>query len=111
VIFSFAIALSAADHKLTCAECHREQSQHFAQTGMARALEPAAHGVILGSHKTLTFAQGDYQYAIERDGDTSWYRVFHAREEFKAKIGWAFGLGAAGQTYLFQRNGVWQEGR
>ena len=101
----------AADKKLDCAGCHRAQTDAFAQTGMARALEPAAHGRILSSHKRLTFAQGEYKYAIEREGDTSWYRVFSDREEFKAKIGWAFGLGAAGQTYLIQRNGAWYEGR
>lgn len=105
---SISVALSAADK---CAQCHRKQAEAFHETGMARALEPASHGRILSSHKKLTFAQGDYKYSIERDGDTSWYRVSNDREELKLKIGWAFGLGAAGQTYLLEREGKWYEGR
>src|SRR5215475_9385829 len=113
-LFSFVACISVAlgaDGKLTCAQCHKKQAEAFHATGMARALEPAAEGRILGSHPKMTFAQGDYKYSIERDGDTSWYRVYNDREEFKTKIGWAFGLGAAGQTYLLERNGKWYEGR
>ena len=101
----------AADKKLDCAQCHRKQAEAFHKTGMSRALESAAQGKILSSHKKLTFAQGDFQYSIERQGDTSWYRVSNGREKFEAKIGWAFGLGAAGQTYLMERDGKWYEGR
>ena len=101
----------AADRKLDCAQCHPKQAETFHETGMSRALEPAAQGRILSSHKKLTFAQGDYKYSIEREGDISWYRVYNDREEFKSKIGWAFGLGAAGQTYLLERAGKWYEGR
>ena len=113
VSMSFALA---ADKKLDCAACHRKQAEAFHATGMAQALEPAARGRILSSHKKLEFAQGDYKYSIVRDGETSWYRVYNAREEFKSqefksKIGWAFGLGAAGQTYLLERDGKWYEGR
>src|SRR3954468_21890169 len=104
-------AVSAAEKTLDCAQCHRKQAEAFHETGMSRALEPAAQGRILSSHKKLSFAQGDYKYSIERDGDTSWYRVYNDREEFKTKIGWAFGLGAAGQTYLLDRGGKWYEGR
>ena len=94
-----------------CAQCHKKQAEAFHETGMARALEPAAQGGILSSHKKLEFAQGGFKYSIEREGDTSWYRVHNDREELKSKIGWAFGLGAAGQTYLLERNGKWYEGR
>jgi Cytochrome c3 len=111
VLVALASPLLAADRKLNCAQCHKAQSEFFATTGMSNALEPASHGKILSAHKKLTFAQGDYKYLIERDGDTSWYRVYNDREEFKTKIGWAFGLGSAGQTYLFERDGAWYEGR
>ena len=109
--FSLTFAL-AADKKLDCGQCHAKQSGAFHQTGMARALEPAATGTILAAHKKLTFAQGDYNYAIERDGNTSWYRVSTGGGgELKLKIGWAFGQGAAGQTYLLEREGRWYESR
>ncbi len=106
-----AVSLSAVVAADKCVQCHKAQAEAFHLTGMARALEPAARGRILSSHKKLTFAQGDYTYSIERDGETSWYRVYNDHEEFRSKIGWAFGLGAAGQTYLLERDGKWYEGR
>ena len=105
------VTLAAADRKLECGQCHQKEAATFHSTGMSRALEPAEHGKILSAHKKLEFSQGDYKYSIERDGDTSWFRVYNDHEEFKSKIGWAFGLGAAGQTYLIERNGHWYEGR
>jgi hypothetical protein len=110
ISFSMALAL-AADKKMNCAQCHQKEAATFTSTGMSRALEPAAHGKILSAHRKLEFTQGDYKYSIERDGETSWFRVSNDREELKSKIGWAFGLGAAGQTYLIERNGKWYEGR
>lgn len=107
----WAVLVSTALAADKCVTCHKPQAEAFHLTGMARALEPAARGRILSSHKKMTFAQGEYRYSIEREGDTSWYRVATAREEFKSKIGWAFGLGAAGQTYLLERDGKWYEGR
>jgi hypothetical protein len=101
----------AAERKLDCAQCHQKEAASFAATGMSRALEPAAQGKILSAHPKLEFAQGDYKYSIERDGEVSWYRVYNDHEEFKSKIAYAFGLGAAGQTYLIERNGHWYEGR
>lgn len=99
-----------------CAACHRQQAKLFGETGMARSLSNAAHGRILQSHKRLTFAQGDYKYSIDRDGQQSIYRVWKERdglklEEFTAAISWAFGVGAAGQTYLIERDGKWYEAR
>jgi hypothetical protein len=113
LIFAVALVwpLQAADRKFTCVQCHKAQSETFSSTGMANALEPAALGRILSTHRKLEFAQGDFKYSIDREGDTSWYRVYNGHEEFKARIGWAFGLGAAGQTYLFERDGSWYEGR
>lgn len=110
-VFALGLTAFGAEKKLDCAQCHRKQAEAFHMTGMARALEPAARGRILSSHKKLAFAQGDYKYSIEREGDVSWYRVYNDREEMRSKISWAFGLGAAGQTYLLERDGKWYEGR
>src|SRR5579862_6574626 len=112
VLIALSMSLAVgADKKFNCGQCHQKEAATFTATGMSRALEPAAHGKILSAHAKLEFTQGDFKYSIERDGDTSWFRVHNDREEFKAKIGWAFGLGAAGQTYLIERNGHWYEGR
>ena len=100
-----------AEKNSTCAACHRKQASTHGATGMAKALEPAAGGEILKSHARLEFVQGPYKYTIERQGDRSIYTVSDGERQIRANLGWAFGLGAAGQTYVFDRNGVWYESR
>jgi len=78
---------------------------------MAQALQSAAAAPILATHPRLNFRQGPYAYTIERQGDQSIYRVTSGSEEFSTPIVWAFGLGAAGQTYLLNRDGHWLESR
>src|SRR4051794_30643607 len=106
-----AISMSWSFAADVCGTCHPLQAVPHRATGMARALEPAAKGQILASHAKLTFKQGPYLYVIERNGDQSVYRVSDGKSEVRANIGWAFGLGSAGQTYVFERNGVWLESR
>lgn len=94
-----------------CAGCHPREHAGHRRTGMARALERADQGEILRSRPSMRLRVGAYSYRVERDGGRSVYRVSDGREEFRAPLQWAFGLGAAGQTYLFQRNGQWYESR
>lgn len=96
---------------LACPVCHVNESGTQPSTGMAHSLSTGDDGEILRAHSVLTFRQGPYSYTIERKGTQSIYRVTDGREEFSAPIAWAFGLGAAGQTYLLNRGGVWYEGR
>ncbi len=112
-VFTLSSILGAADSKgaLTCAGCHRPQSQFQHATGMAQALQGAAAAPILSAHPSLSYRQGAFSYSIERQGDQSIYRVASGAQEFSIPIVWAFGLGAAGQTYLLQRDGRWFESR
>src|SRR5947209_504616 len=114
-VFAFLLALPAAadpsGNPAACASCHRPQSQFQHGTGMAQALQSAASAPILSTHPNLSFHQGPYAYSIERHGDQSLYRVRSGAEEFSTPIVWAFGLGAAGQTYLLNRDGHWYESR
>lgn len=112
LLVPLALACAAEERPAAvCAGCHRAEAAGHGSTGMARALEPAERGGVLASHKQLRFVQGPYRYGIDREGARSIYRVTYGNEEFAVPIQWAFGLGAAGQTYLFQRNGVWHESR
>src|SRR5947209_7787738 len=76
-----------------------------------RAISKPASAPILATHQNLSFHQGPYAYSIERHGDQSLYRVRSGAEEFSTPVVWAFGLGAAGQTYLLNRDGHWYESR
>lgn len=94
-----------------CAACHPAQAKQHPQTSMARALELPAECEILKAHPTLTFQSGRYSYQIERKGEGSIYRVTDGERTIEAPIGWAFGLGHAGQTYMFEKDGRLFESR
>jgi len=103
--------VAAAPDVARCAPCHRAQTLAQPATSMGRALETVAECQILREHPQLEFRQGPYSYKISRDGDRSIYAVTEGKETLKAPIAWAFGLGSAGQTYVYQWNGAWYESR
>ena len=78
---------------------------------MGRALQTGAACEILIVHPNMTFRQGVYSYEIVREGERSLYKVTDGHETVIVPIDWAFGLGAAGQTYVYRWNGRWYESR
>src|SRR5712671_6918494 len=90
-----------------CAPCHRAQTIAFANAGMTRALESGARSAILRSHPNLSATIGGYSYEI---ADTA-LTVTDGKDTLRVPIDWTFGQGAAGQTFLFQRDGRWYESR
>lgn len=74
-------------------------------------MEPIAACRILAQHKTLSFHAGAYSYLIERQGDESIYTVSDGAAALTVRLAYAFGLGKAGQTYVFERNGNMYESR
>jgi len=106
------IILAAADTGASpCAACHRAQALSQPSTSMARALERVAGSEILRSNPLLTFREGAFTFRITREGDRSIYSVARGSETVSEPIAYAFGLGSAGQTYVYQRNGNWYEAR
>ncbi len=94
-----------------CATCHPAQAKPQPATSMARALEFVPECIILQSHPLLTFSQGKYSYRIEKSGAQSIYSVSDGQQTITVPITWAFGLGAAGQTYVFEKDGSFYETR
>lgn len=94
-----------------CAACHPAQARSQPGTPMGRALEPVATCDILLANPKLTWRSDAYFYQILREGDRSIYRVTDGKETLTVPIAWAFGLGAAGQTYVYQWKGKWYESR
>ncbi|MGA8025904.1 MAG: multiheme c-type cytochrome, partial [Bryobacteraceae bacterium] len=78
---------------------------------MAHALELVSECAILRDHPILTFQEGKYSFRIERKGEQSIYTVSDGRQQISVPIGWAFGLGVAGQTYVFQKDGQFYQTR
>lgn len=64
---------------------------------------------VLKSHPVMTFTANGYSYEIRRQGDQSIYTVSDGSQTLSMPIGWAFGLGTAGQTYVLEKDGVFYE--
>jgi hypothetical protein len=92
-----------------CANCHPAESKPHPPTAMAHAAETVAECGVLRSHPKLERTLGRYSYSIVRRGDESIYRVSDGVDEIVVPIRYAMGLGAAGQTYLFEKDGKYFE--
>ena len=104
--FVFGFALEAANKP--CSTCHQAQA---AVTPMTHALEAVEQCTILKENPKLDFESGGYRYSIVRQGNASRYSVTDGKGTITAPLDWAFGLGEAGQTYVFERNGKLYESR
>ena len=94
-----------------CATCHPAQSKPHPETSMAHALELVDECAVLKSHPVLTFQSGPYSYRIERQGDKSAYSVSDGQQTVTVPIRWAFGMGLAGQTYVYEKDGELYQSR
>ncbi len=94
-----------------CVACHRDVTSHFRATPMAKALVSAAGSEILQRNPELVFREPGYESRIVRQGDRSVLTVKGGGETVTATLLWAFGRGQAGQTYIFERGGVYYESR
>ncbi len=113
-------SLFASDHAakdLPCASCHKKQmDSYYGHNGkpgntMARALYIANSPEVLQSMSKLEFRLGKFAYKLERLERDLNYSVTDGKERLEFKLVYAFGHGAAGQTYVYQDKGQWFESR
>lgn len=79
---------------------------------MARTATKAEDASTLRDNPTLRFQSGAHTYEIQTRGGRSVYSVTAADgTSASTPITWAFGAGKVGQTYLYEKDGLWQEGR
>lgn len=78
---------------------------------MARAASVPSDSEQLHAHGRLTFHDSPYSYVIEpRQGDIL-YSVTDGSQTVSVPVGWIFGLGESGQTYILERDGAFYESR
>jgi hypothetical protein len=106
-------APAASKHgmSISCAACHASESGEQPATPMGHAMEAVNECTILKTHPVLTFQAGKYFYRIERKGSQSMYSVTDGMQTITIPIAWAFGLGQAGQTYVFEKDARFYESR
>lgn len=94
-----------------CAECHTYEAKNFFSTPMAHALERVADCETLIKNPRLQFSEGDFSYQITRQGGQSIYTVSDGTHSISEPVLYCFGQNLAGQTYVFEHNGVFVESR
>ena len=95
----------------TCAECHKHQASTFPATPMAHALEKPPGCEVLIKNPRLTYRNGPYTYQITSKDGQSVYTVSDGVKTISEPILYCFGLGVAGQTYVFRHDGKLFESR
>jgi hypothetical protein len=94
-----------------CAQCHADKFKSQHATPMGAALRLPKESEVLRDHPHLNFSQGPYSYKIDSSAGKTTFTVTDGTATISEPVPWAFGLGVAGQTYVFQHNGRYIEGR
>lgn len=94
-----------------CARCHAKIAATQTETPMARAASLAADSTALGGHERVSHQAGPYTFTITKDSSARNYSVGDGANSISETLGWAFGVGNKGQTYVYQRNGAYYESR
>jgi hypothetical protein len=111
LVAAVALPCLAGEPAVSCGQCHAREQRAHAASLMAAALTPGAETPILRSNPSLEFREGRYTYTLRRDGQQTIYSVSDGANTVSAPVAWAFGLGFAGQTYVFELDGKWRESR
>lgn len=93
-----------------CAKCHETQAETWRETAMAHAGGPTTQSEILRRHDHLNFQVGSYGYAILTENQKTVQEVTSGDTKRSDILQWSFGVGNMGQTYLYEKSGVFYEG-
>ena len=94
-----------------CARCHAKIVATQIETPMARAASMPADSIALNEHDRLFQQSGPYTFTISKEEALRTYTASDGAQSISEPLGWAFGLGNRGQTYVLQRNGAFYESR
>jgi len=94
-----------------CATCHPRQAATQRSTAMARTAAPADRSEVLRPGATLTFDRNGYHYEITATAADRIYSVSGGGSFSSVPLTWAFGEGRVGQSFLFERDGLFREAR
>ena len=93
------------------ASCHVTESAVQPDTPMAQTLSLVANCRLLQSRPLLSGQLGRYSYQIVTEGGKSTYIVSDGVHTTTQALIWAVGQGRGGQSYLYDRDGVFYEAR
>jgi hypothetical protein len=95
----------------TCEACHKQIAETPEHTSMAHTARLASSGEVssTGVNGPLVFRVGPYSYEIAKTAVGLSYSVTDGNKSQSASLGWVFGSGHFGQTYLYQKTGTYYE--
>jgi hypothetical protein len=94
-----------------CSKCHASKAATQESTPMAHASSEATDSHALRSHGHLTYRMGLNHYEITTGDGESIYSVSNGSRSASVRLGWALGYNQAGETYVYNLNGKFYEGR
>lgn len=94
-----------------CAQCHAAEAAVQKTTPMAKACVRAEQSKILSAHEWLSLRLGHYVYDLTSAKGGSTFSVSDGDRVVSVVLGWAFGEGEVGETYVFEHGGIFYESR
>jgi hypothetical protein len=93
-----------------CASCHAPQSAQ-SRTSMAETLSRAAQSKVLSTHPDLRVQLAGHEYRITTTPGEIVYTIKKDDASLSLPLGWAFGVGKVGQTWVYEKDGRFHESR
>lgn len=94
-----------------CGRCHSDLFAAQKNTRMARTATSPSGSEILRLHDKVRFSQGPYTYKMDPSAQGEVYDVADDKQTISSLLTWAFGSGNNGQSYLFEHDKSFYEGR
>src|SRR6185436_5563989 len=95
----------------TCGRCHRDIAATQTNTPMAHAVKPATAEAFTNMPHTMQFRTGSYDYSVSQTSSGAEYSTSNGQQSASAALNWVFGDRQFGDTFLYQRNGIYFESR
>jgi hypothetical protein len=92
-----------------CAGCHSRIYDSQSNTAMAQSMPSPS--TMLDDGKAVSFRQGPYSYQFSKDLDGAQFVASDGKGKISVPVGWVFGSGRTGRSFLFSRNDSYYEGR
>lgn len=92
-----------------CGECHSEEASSQIHTPMAQASFQIKEHAQSSTLAAGTLHTGSYLYRISSDDLGSRLVVSSGKQSLSANIGWIFGAGVRGQTYILENKDILYE--
>lgn len=94
-----------------CGRCHQDIAATQTNTPMAHAVKPATADAFTNMPRDMHFRTGSYDFSVSQTSTGAEYSTSNGQQSASAVLNWVFGDRQFGDTFLYQRNGIFFESR